>query len=295
MKRPSSFRMIQTREFRSAMSAGFMIQSGEQPMRVDLRQETEPGDPVLEIPWSDPDRPACRYIDVKRHPEGAIELEECRRYPALGQFLLRVNSPESSFRTAKCDVWATSELELEERLEFAMPCKVGSYVDLMFERADLSSRCEPYKNLAEGLTQRLNTSRWRSLIWSSAAASFGLRTAGVTTSRSSCTPTEGRRRMPRLSGARRSSCLPGPSWPSTANPTGDPPNPLPRKAAGRYQIGQEMRSPTSRAIVKAGSMCYKAKTLKASGRRPAWYVMRGVHGPLSEARSGAWVSQPQGA
>jgi hypothetical protein len=137
------------------MSAGFMIQSGEQPMRVDLRQETEPGDPVLEIPWSDPDRPACRYIDVKRHPEGAIELEECRRYPALGQFLLRVNSPESSFRTAKCDVWATSELELEERLEFAMPCKVGSYVDLMFERADLSSRCEPYKNLAEGLTQRL--------------------------------------------------------------------------------------------------------------------------------------------
>jgi hypothetical protein len=124
-------------------------------MRVDIRQEIEPGDPVLEIPWADPERPASRYIDVKRHPEGAFELEECRRFPALGQFLYQVNSPVSSFRTAKCDVWATSELELDERLEFAMPCKVGSYVDLMFERADLSSRTETYDRLAQGLAQRL--------------------------------------------------------------------------------------------------------------------------------------------
>jgi len=124
-------------------------------MRVDLSRETDPGDPVLEIPWSDPANPANLYIDVKRRPEAVMELVECRRFPALGQFLLKVNSAAMPFRTAKCDAWVTSELDLEERIAFPKPWKVGSYVDLLVDRPDLNSQIEPYQKLGEMLAQKM--------------------------------------------------------------------------------------------------------------------------------------------
>lgn len=133
-------------------------------MRVETGQETDPGDPVLEIPWADPDNPASSYIDVKRRPEAAMELAECRRFPALGQFLMRINSAAMPFRTAKCDAWATTDLDLEERIAYPLPCKVGSYVDLLIDRADLNSRVEPYQKLGALLAQRLNDSTARAQI-----------------------------------------------------------------------------------------------------------------------------------
>ncbi|MBI4164937.1 MAG: hypothetical protein HY508_04300 [Acidobacteria bacterium] len=128
-------------------------------MRIDIGQETDPGDPVLEIPWADPDNPANLYIDVKRRPEAAMELVECRRFPALGQFLLKVNSAAMPFRTAKCDAWATSDLDLEERIAFGLPHKVGSYVDLLIDRADMNSHVEPYQKMGALLAQRLKDSK----------------------------------------------------------------------------------------------------------------------------------------
>lgn len=128
-------------------------------MRVENGLETDPGDPLLEIPWADPDNPGNHYIDVKRRPEAVMELVECRRFPALGQFLLRVNSAAMPYRTAKCDAWTTAELELEERIEFRQPLKVGSYVDLLIDRADLSAHVEPYQKLGALLAERLKDSK----------------------------------------------------------------------------------------------------------------------------------------
>ena len=128
-------------------------------MRVDIGQETDPGDPVLEIPWADPDNAANAYIDVKHRPEAALELVECRRFPALGLFLTRVNAAAMPFRTAKCDAWATTDLDLEERIAYPLPCKVGSYVDLLIDRADLNSHAEPYQKLGALLAQRLKDSK----------------------------------------------------------------------------------------------------------------------------------------
>jgi hypothetical protein len=124
-------------------------------MRVDISRETDPGDPVLEIPWSDPENPSNLYIDVKRRPEAAMELVECRRFPALGQFLMKVNAAAMPFRTAKCDAWSTSELDLEERIAFPKPWKVGSYVDLLIDRTDLNSQVEPYQELGDLLALKL--------------------------------------------------------------------------------------------------------------------------------------------
>ncbi len=127
-------------------------------MRVDIGQETDPGDPVLEIPWADPDNPSNAFIDVKRRPEAVMDLSECRRFPALGAFLTRVNAAAVPFRTAKCDAWATDELDLEERIAHGLPHKIGSYVDLIIDRADLNSHAEPYQKLGALLANRLKDS-----------------------------------------------------------------------------------------------------------------------------------------
>lgn len=124
-------------------------------MRVDLNQEIDPGDETLEIPWSDPDNPQRRYLDLKAQPELVELVEECREHPGLATFLSQVNSARSPFRTAKCDAWATTELAKNECQDFDLPHKVGSYVDLLFDSAPHSSRLETQLELGASLERRL--------------------------------------------------------------------------------------------------------------------------------------------
>ena len=128
-------------------------------VRVDLSQEIESGDETLEIPWADPENPQRRYLDLKAQP-GLVELlEECREHPALADFLRRINSPNSPFRTAKCDVWATAELSEDERLDFGLPQKVGGYIDLLFECPEFNARLESQLELGRKLERLLASLR----------------------------------------------------------------------------------------------------------------------------------------
>lgn len=120
-------------------------------MRVEIIEELESGDPTLEIPWASTQDPHLRYIDLKLFPEKIESLKECRRYPPLAGLLRKVHGAGSVFRTTKCDVWTTTQLAEDERLDFGMPFKVGSYVDLVFERVRLNSRLQPQLRLGEKL------------------------------------------------------------------------------------------------------------------------------------------------
>ena len=126
-------------------------------MRVEIVKEIDPGDETLEIPWANPEDPRLRYVELKTHPALITQLEECRRFPPLADFLRKVNSAESSFRTAKCDVWATTELTEDERLDFRLPFKMGSYVDLLFDRSEFNSALGDHLQLGEKLRQALAT------------------------------------------------------------------------------------------------------------------------------------------
>jgi hypothetical protein len=86
-------------------------------------------------------------------------LEECRRCPALADLLRNLNAPGSGFRTIKCDVWTTRRLSEDEKMDFNLPFKVGSYVDLVYDLARLNSRCEPLLRLAKKLEQLLRPCR----------------------------------------------------------------------------------------------------------------------------------------
>jgi len=124
-------------------------------MRVEINSELEPGAPALEIPWASPHQPRLKYVDLRTCPEKIPSLPECRNHPSLAQLLYRINSAGSIFRTAKCDVWVTTKLEDDEKLDFGFPLKVGSYVDLVFERSDLRTRREPHIRLARKLEKAL--------------------------------------------------------------------------------------------------------------------------------------------
>jgi hypothetical protein len=145
-------------------------------MRVEVLEELDPDDPTLEIPWSDADR-SVHYVDLKERrpspdaPRGEAasgagdsvdnlarieDLEECRAYPPLALLLCRINSSRSPLRSVKCDAWITTELGEDERLDYNLPFKMGSYVDVVFDQPERNGRAEPFLELGDALGRALS-------------------------------------------------------------------------------------------------------------------------------------------
>jgi hypothetical protein len=122
-------------------------------VQADFAVELGADDETLEMPWA-AESGGPRYYDLKRHPELLLNLEEAVRVPELGDFLSKVNSPRSPLETAKCDTWASKEMNPEEEI-FEATHKFGSYVDLLF--SDVPSRFSfpQHEQLAKRLTQLL--------------------------------------------------------------------------------------------------------------------------------------------
>jgi hypothetical protein len=99
-------------------------------VQADFAVELGGDDETLEMQWAGgADGP--KYCDLKRHPEMLHEVEEALRFPELGEFLAAMNSSASVVETAKCDAWASTEINSEEEI-FGAAHKFGSYVDILF-------------------------------------------------------------------------------------------------------------------------------------------------------------------
>lgn len=105
-------------------------------MDADFAIELGREDPVLDFPWEDPSGELA-YVDVKRHPALLAKISEAGKFPELREFLRTVNSARSTLETAKCDAWATTELNAEDEV-FGASHKFASYVDAVFV-ADLKA------------------------------------------------------------------------------------------------------------------------------------------------------------
>jgi hypothetical protein len=124
-------------------------------VEADFAVELGAGDESLDFPWSAPDGP--RYYDLKQQPELLLNIEEARSVPELGEFLAAVNSAGSAVESAKCDVWASTEIHPEEEI-FGAGCKFGSYVDLLFSAESLRFSFSDHEQLARqiaGLLKRV--------------------------------------------------------------------------------------------------------------------------------------------
>lgn len=102
-------------------------------MDADFSVELGADDPALEFPWSSEDGSLCHY-DLRSHPEFLALVEEANRYPELREFLSALNGDNSIFETAKCDVWADSELSEAEEI-YGGAVKLASYIDVLFANA----------------------------------------------------------------------------------------------------------------------------------------------------------------
>jgi len=104
--------------------------SRDLPLQADFAIELGRDDETLEVPWAMPDG-GPRYYDLKRQPEALAHIEETVHFGELRDFLFVINSPRSVMESAKCDAWATTELNPEEEI-FGAVWKFGCYVDLVF-------------------------------------------------------------------------------------------------------------------------------------------------------------------
>jgi len=122
-------------------------------MQADYTIELGAGDPALELPWCAEDG-SCRYLNLKQNPELVLNVAEAARYPALSEFLSRINASGFPLETAKCDAWLSHELFPEEEI-FGASCKFVSYIDLLFVMEGHRTSFDQHETLTKDLCRLL--------------------------------------------------------------------------------------------------------------------------------------------
>ena len=128
-------------------------------MRIEISRELDAGDGALEVPWASPDDPSLLYRDLKLNPGEIPLLPECQAFPALADCLAVLNSAGSSVRSVKCDVWSTTDVAEDERMDFNLPYKTGSYVDVVFDDPMLRTNLKEHVAFAARLRQEVRPLR----------------------------------------------------------------------------------------------------------------------------------------
>jgi hypothetical protein len=122
-------------------------------VEADFAVELGADDETLEFPWADAAVGLC-YYDLKRQPELLLEIEEARLVPELGEFLAAVNAAAGILETAKCDSWASTEINPDEEI-FGAIWKFGSYVDLLFSNESWRFSFAEHEQLARRIIELL--------------------------------------------------------------------------------------------------------------------------------------------
>jgi hypothetical protein len=116
-------------------------------------------DPVLVVPWSDPNDPTRHFVDLRENPYDLDWIEEASQHPALLHALRALNAPRSPVFTAKCDVWRMTAEELEPlRFELDVlpedaPVGIASYIDLVWRERSIFVSFHQHEQLLHRLTR----------------------------------------------------------------------------------------------------------------------------------------------
>jgi hypothetical protein len=122
-------------------------------MDADFSIELGHEDAVLDLPWKDPSGKLA-YVELKRRPDLLAQIPEAETFPELGKALQTINSPRSIVETAKCDAWATTELNAEEE-HYEAPHKFASYMDIVFSAMDARLSFSLHEGFARELVNLL--------------------------------------------------------------------------------------------------------------------------------------------
>ena len=123
-----------------------------QVMLAEWSVECSTEDPVLVVPWKDPDGNAA-FVDLRANPYDFEAIPEAERYPPLMQALRALNATRSPVFTAKCDAWSLDAEELEhlhidlDILPADAPAGFASYIDLVARERSLFTSFPQHEQL----------------------------------------------------------------------------------------------------------------------------------------------------
>lgn len=100
--------------------------------------------PTLTVPYPG-------YVDVAENPELISEIPEARD-AAMREAILALNA--GTLRTAKCDIWATTELD-DEEASLGCTHKHACYVDVYFRDVEARAEFESCERAMTRWTQEL--------------------------------------------------------------------------------------------------------------------------------------------
>jgi len=127
-------------------------------MQAEWSVECSAEDPVLVVPWKDPDGTAA-FVDLRANPYDFDAIPEAEHHPPLMQALRSLNATRSPVFTAKCDAWP---LDAEELAHLQMnldvspedaPSGFASYIDLVVRERTLFTSFHRHEQLLRRLTR----------------------------------------------------------------------------------------------------------------------------------------------
>lgn len=131
-------------------------------MLAEWSAECAVEDPVLVVPWQDPDGKSA-FIDLRASPRDFEAIVEAEQHPPLLQALRALNVAHSPVFTAKCDAWPLDEEEVEQLMAdlrtrpadpaAAAPAGFASYIDLVWHERALFSSFHRQEQMLRRLTR----------------------------------------------------------------------------------------------------------------------------------------------
>jgi len=127
-------------------------------MLAEWSAECSAEDPVLVVPWKDPDGTAA-FVDLRANPYDFDAIPEAEHHPPLMQALRALNAARSPVFTAKCDAWPLDAGELEHlqlNLDLVAedaPAGFGSYIDLVARERSVFTSFHQHEQLLRRLAR----------------------------------------------------------------------------------------------------------------------------------------------
>ncbi len=127
-------------------------------MLAEWSVECSPEDPILVVPWKDPDGHSA-FVDLRADPYDFDAVPEAEHYPPLMQALRALNAARSPVFTAKCDAWTLDPDELEHlqlNLDITpaeAPSGFASYIDLIWRDRSVFASFPQHEQMLRKLTR----------------------------------------------------------------------------------------------------------------------------------------------
>ena len=127
-------------------------------MLAEWSAECSAEDPVLVVPWKDPDGKTA-FVDLRANPRDFDAVLEAEQHPPLMQALRALNASRSPVFTAKCDAWPLNREELQH-LHMSLdlhPCDTpvgfASYIDVVWRERTLFSSFHRQEQMLRRMTR----------------------------------------------------------------------------------------------------------------------------------------------